>query len=574
MKTLGQSLIDYELPVLRAIADSRAVLLNSLDQSTIINQLIDTLLSPIATAIVVDDLSPAEQEALNFLLKHDGQVEGPRFSRQFGDIRSMGPARLEREQPWQNPINSAEGLWYRGLIFKTFQVTYQGSQEIVYIPTDLLPFLTTKSTPPELTSSSLPIVTTTTPAVTISSFDRLRENVFRLLIYLQTTPVRLPKESDVPSSDKQALVQTLLSPLYPFYTTEEVDIKEAELDFLLHLCRRANLLTVAHSRLRPKREATRSWLQATPAQQIEQLHKSWRADPTWNDLWHVPSLVLQQTGWENSPLLARSKILSFLAQLDLPNSEWFSIDSFVAAIKQTDPDFQRPNSDYESWYIQDQQGNFLMGFDHWDEVEGALIRYLLTFTLPILGIVDLGSESKTATPDSFCITPVGQAFLSEQPVEVDFPLKPAWLRVDHNFQVRVPAHASLYDRFQLARFARLETYENQRAIYQITQASIKRALRNGVTSDQITAFLTRITNNQTPLKVVEAIRGWGTRYATVQLESATLLQLKHEAIAAELRQHPKLGPLLGETINSTTILIPAKHVAQVRRFLIELGYLE
>lgn len=561
-------MIDYELPLLKAIAENRAVLLSGTDQAAIVDQLIETLLSPVATAIVVDDLSSPEQEALDFLLKHGGQVEGPRFSRQFGDIRSMGPARLEREQPWQNPINPAEGLWYRGLIFKTFQVTRQGSQEIVYIPTDLLPFLNTKSSQSETNKSTLPVNPTTPPNITLSSFNRLRENVFRLLIHLQTTPVRLQKEGDILASDKEALAQTLLPPLHRAFTTE------GELEFLLHLCQRATLLTVAHGRLRPERDATRTWLQATPAQQTAQLQKTWRADHTWNDLWHVPSLVPQQTGWENSPMLARSKILGHLSRLDAAEEVWFSIENFVAAIKQIDPDFQRPNSDYESWYIQDRQGNFLMGFAHWNEVEGGLIRYLLTFILPILGVVDLGSDSETTAPGRFCVTPLGHAFLQGQPPEENVSLKPGWLRVGTNFQVRIPAHASLYDRFQLARFARLESYENQRAIYHITQDSVKRALRNGVTPDQITAFLTRITNNQTPLAVVESIRNWGTRYGTVQLESATLLHLKHEAVAAELRQHPGLRPLLGEVLNSTTILIPAKHVAQVRRFLIELGYIE
>lgn len=568
MKSLRQSLIDYELPLLKAIADKRAVLLNDSDHSTIINQLVDTLLSPVATAIVLDDLSPAEQEALELLLKHGGQVEGPRFSRHFGDIRSMGPARLEREEPWQNPINPAEGLWYRGLIFKTFQVTRQGSQEIVYIPADLLPFLQPSSAASTPTGPALQMPVVPTPTVTISSFNRLREQVFRLLIYLQTTPVRLQKEGKILDAAQQALSQTLLPPMHPFFTTAE------ELTFLLHLCRRANLLIVAHSRLRPERETTRAWLQATPAQQIGLLHTSWRADPTWNDLWHVPTLVPQQTGWENSPLRARSKILDHLSRLGGTSDEWYSVETFVAAIKQSDPDFQRPSGDYESWYIQDRQGNFLMGFTHWDEVEGALIRYLLTFILSILGIIDLGSDSETTAPNSFSLTPIGRSFLSGQPVETDLPLKAAWLRVDNNFRVRVPAHASLYDRFQLARFARLETYENQRAVYHITKENTQRALRNGVTTDQITAFLTRVTNSQTPLKVVESIRSWGTRYGTVQLEQATLLHLKEGALVAELRQHPGVGPLLGEALNKNTILVPAKHVAQVRRFLIELGYLE
>ena len=110
-------------------------------------------------------------------------------------------------------------------------------------------------------------------------------------------------------------------------------------------------------------------------------------------------------------------------------------------------------------------------------------------------------------------------------------------------------------------------------MYLITQASISRALRNGVTHDQITAFLTRATNNQIPLKVVESLRNWGTRYGTVKLENATLIRLQDGHLIAELQKHPTLGPLLGEVLGPTTILVPTKNAPDVRKALKELGYL-
>jgi len=120
MKSLHQSLIDYEIALLKAIADCRSVPVNTASPDTIIYQLVDTLLSPVDTAIVLNELSAAEKDALQFLLAQGGQVDGPRFTRQYGVIRQMGSARLERECPWQNPVNPAEGLWYKGLIFKAF----------------------------------------------------------------------------------------------------------------------------------------------------------------------------------------------------------------------------------------------------------------------------------------------------------------------------------------------------------------------------------------------------------------------------------------------------------------------
>lgn len=566
------------MALLQGIAQRRGVDLAAISQAQAVELLAEQLLSPAALAITLDDLSEAEKEALQLLLHHGGQIEVPRFAREYGFIRPMGSARLVREQPWRNPVNPAERLWYRGLIFKTFQATAEGNLEMVYIPTDLLPLLEitgqTGDRRPE-TSETLKISPIPVPAEQINGGGRLRENIFSLLVYLQTTPVRLessPKAAAVAlnhlaAKDKNALASCLL----PELPTIPI---EAELEFLLHLGQRAGLLTVAHGRLRLDRDPARAWLQRQPAEQIQQLQNTWRADPTWNDLWRVPSLVPQPTGWENSPLLARSKILSYLAQVEMPAETWLSLDDFVAALKRLEPDFQRPDGDYNRWYIYNRQGQLLMGFEHWEAVEGALIRYLLTHILLILGAVEVGAAAAQSEPTSFRLTPVGQAFLRNEPAATSPAPKAPLLRVDANFQAYVPARASLYDRFQLARFATLQEREKERAVYQINQASVSRALKNGVAAEQITAFLARATDNGTPLKVVETILAWGARQNTARLEQTTLLRLSHESLLAELRQHPRLGPLLGEALNSTTLIIPGDKVAEVRRLLGELGYLE
>jgi hypothetical protein len=566
MKTLQQSLIDYEMTLLKAIAERRALPLNAVNQNEAVDRLAEALLSPAATAIIVEDLSAAEKQALQFLLALGGQANGPRFTREYGAIRPMGPARLERERPWESPANPAEGLWYRGLIFKAFQVTGQGSEEVVYIPTDLRPYLAAAFPQIELTKR-LNVSQTTTPVFVISAPNRLRENFFSLLVYLQTTPVRLSQKNELPAAAQQSLSQGLLPPLPTWSLADEVD-------FLLHLGQRAKLITVAHGRLRPERETMRRWLQANPSEQVRWLQNTWRPDPTWNDLWHVPGLEPQPTGWENSPLRARSQILGFIEQLKAEPGAWYSLENFIMGVKQFDPDFQRPNGNYESWYLKDMQGNLLMGFEHWDDIEGELIRYIITQILLLLGVVELGCSGPNSPPESFSLTALGRAFLTNQPGDSPAGQEPALFRLNSNLQVRLPAQASLYDRFQLARFAELDRRETNRVLYKITQASINRAIKNGVTSDQITAFLTRVTNNQIPLKAVEAIRAWGTRYATVKLEQAILLRLKSAELATELRQHPQLGPLLGETLNPDTLIIPDANISEVRRLLTELGYLE
>lgn len=582
MKSLYQSLLDYELTLLRAIAERRAVPLETSNKSEAVKLLTEALLSPATTAIALADMSAAELEALQFVLDKGGQVEGPRFAREYGLIRPMGSARMARERPWQNPVNVAESLWYRGFVFKAFQVTDQGNLEMVYVPGDLLSLLQISplgpatnpfpvQSPATTPANGIKVLAAPAPGLILSGGNRLQENIFSLLVHLQTVPVRVGHNSQLTPEDSQRLLKCLLPPLLSTLTPE------AELEFLLHLAQRAGLLVLRHGRLKPDPNPVRAWLQASPSQQLLQLQNTWRADPTWNDLWHVPGLAPQPTGWENSTLLARSKILDYLFRSGASPDSWLSLTSFVEAIKQTEPDFQRPDGNYESWYIQDGAGNYLMGFANWDRIDGALIRYLVTHLLLLLNVVELGCETGSSeggsAPDVFRLTAQGKVFLAGPQASPPPDRPPLLIRIDSNFYAHVPARASLYDRFQLARFAELDRREQDRAIYHITRASVNRALRNGVTIDQIAAFLARATNNQTPLKVVETLRSWGSRRATVMMERVTLLRVAREDIAEELRRHPLLGPLLGEQLGPRVLLVPAKNLVEVRRLLAEAGYL-
>ena len=113
MKTLYHSLIDYEMSLLQAIAERRGVPIATPSKPETVELLTEALLSPTDIAITLTDLSPAEQEAFWFVLENGGQVEGPRFTRQYGAVRPMGAARLERERPWENPANPAEATLER-----------------------------------------------------------------------------------------------------------------------------------------------------------------------------------------------------------------------------------------------------------------------------------------------------------------------------------------------------------------------------------------------------------------------------------------------------------------------------
>ncbi|HXV43725.1 MAG TPA: hypothetical protein VEC96_11740, partial [Anaerolineae bacterium] len=68
MKTLYQSLIDYEMGLLQGIADRRTISLNTPNHAEAVELLAEALLSPAAIAIALNDLAEAEREALQLLV--------------------------------------------------------------------------------------------------------------------------------------------------------------------------------------------------------------------------------------------------------------------------------------------------------------------------------------------------------------------------------------------------------------------------------------------------------------------------------------------------------------------------
>jgi len=564
------ALVDHNLVLLEAIAEKRGVPAPKSRGREAILAMADALLSPASVAIALADLSEAEQAALNALLRHGGRMNTRDFSRDFGAVRPMGAARLRRDTPWRSPDNPAEGLWYRGLVFSAFLHTADGPEEYVFIPADLraqLPAPPAESMPFQVPLASQPaqIWPSRVPAI---------EDVFTLLVYLQTHFVRLSAQDTVPPTEQSA-IQSRFSHLPTDRPPKEQSRAERFwFDFVLNLARRMDFLRKQGRRLKLNSPAVKDWLQQPAWEQSRRLQRAWRTDSGWNDLWHVPSLVPKETGWENSPMRARAKILDYLSLVS--PGEWVAFEAFAQAIKTADPNFQRPDGDYQSWYLYDEQGQPLMGFEHWEAVEGALIRQMIGGTLFALGLVDVGATHATAEPSVFRLTALGEACLNpDRPTQPPDPGPARRIKISPtDFSVQVPAAAGLYDRFQLARFAELFSRGEKTHRYQITRQSFLAALEQSIALEQILAFLNRVTGSNIPLPLVDTLHNWNRRTGSVKLETLRVLRVNHPDILKELSVHPQIGPLLGPPLDATSVVVSEKNLARLKSLLVQFDFLE
>ena len=91
-------------------------------------------------------LNDDQRGALQALLGSGGKMFASMYTRLFGEIRQMGAAQIEREQPHVNPQSSAEALFYRGLIAQAFEQSDAGARPTIYVPDDLIGVLPSHKT--------------------------------------------------------------------------------------------------------------------------------------------------------------------------------------------------------------------------------------------------------------------------------------------------------------------------------------------------------------------------------------------------------------------------------------------
>jgi hypothetical protein len=385
----------------------------------------------------------------------------------------------------------------------------------------------------------------------------LVQDTCSFLSYLQNEDVKPHKDGGLNRRDGQRINER-------FLVREEPEC----LAFLHHLCQRLGLVHTSEGLLKPNPPEAKRWLKAPRAEQLLALQEAWRKDPDWNELWRVKSLRCEPTGWHNDPLLARKKILEHLARC--PPQQWLSLTSFTEAIKEDDPDFQRPDGDYTSWYIREvATGQYLTGFEHWDQVEGALIIHLVTKPLHWLGATSLGYDAE-GTLRSFLITPWGVAFLG-LPGEIPAEVPPSLMVVQPDFTIIAPTGGSLYDRFQLERVAAWQS-SGESYVYRLTRASLARGLRQGIKIEMILAFLKRVSGGQVPKNVVSALRNWDKRRGQIRVRRALLLQVESEPIMEELITSPQTRAYLREIISPKAAIISREDWPKLLDELRKLGY--
>jgi len=426
-------------------------------------ELIAGILDPERVANAYRALPEPSRDAIGVLRRSGGKLPVAGFFHRYGEIRSMGPARKQREQPWRNPVSVSEILWYAGWLGRAFIRAGSRAQEYIFLPGDLEGLIPAgeSENPPEW---SLLSYQPDRREAFYQSGARAAEDACTLLAFARNWPP--PAWRDAARWDpEEPLVRHIKEP--------------ASIPLLQRLLVEKALLQ--GDPFQPSPESARAFLERAPGEAAAALIGAWADSPGWNDLARAGGLNAEGD-WPNDPVRARREFLDVLRTA--LRGEWCTVESAVTLVRQTRMEFLRPASEFDVWQLRDEAGEFLRGIDSWDRVEGALVRYFLTSPMAWLGAVELAPR---ADPKAFRLTPQAESLFAGKSAAC--PPAEVRARIRQDGSLVILPGTPLLLRYQLARCSDWLPPKGGAYVYRISPRSLSRAKEQGVRAAHILPLL-------------------------------------------------------------------------------------
>jgi hypothetical protein len=194
--------------------------------------------------------------------------------------------------------------------------------------------------------------------------------------------------------------------------------------------------------------------------------------------WHT-STTIDELGWlcgleiegqlKRNPRIPRARLTDIL--LPLSTTDWLDMDEFIDWVKTCQPDFLRARGEYDAWIIRETAaGGYRKGFEHWDQVEGAYLRAMLTGPFFWLGLVELGSKARAKKPNLFRRSQWAADLLAGKEAACGRAEVPIFT-IQKDGSLLIERGFSLSARYQLARFCEWKAPRKGNYCYQISPSA-------------------------------------------------------------------------------------------------------
>lgn len=526
MPNLAQSLHGHDLGYFQIVAQLWGLDLRASDVGGAVREISTAAEDRRLIDELIEALEPRARDALSVLVRADGRMAWAAFAREFGDIREMGVARRDREKPYLKPQSTAEVLYYRAFLARAFFETPGGPREFAYLPDNLLELVRAQVSP--------------TAKAEVKPLGRAA-----------TRPEAAFHQDATDSILDEATTRLAARRAGVTLPADRV------LDGLLEA---AELIKDGS----PQAGSVKGFLERPRPEALGMLANAWRESATFNELRLTPELHCEGE-WDNKPRETRQLLLQLLSAL--PEGAWWNLNSFIQGLKDKSPDFQRPAGDYDSWFIKStEDGQYLRGYESWDQVDGALVRFLLVDVMHRLGMVDLAAPTKEAPVAAIRLLPGAEIEQRSGHAES------GRLRVTTQGRITAPRDIPRAVRYQAARFCEWDPTQGSEFSYRVTAASLDRARRHGLKADQLLAMLAQHAAAGLPPTLIKAIKRWESHGVEARTETQVVLRVSRPDIIKSLRAS-KAARFLGEILGPKAIVIKPGAQAKVLSALTELGLL-
>jgi hypothetical protein len=508
MRSLSRMLQDHDRGQLKIIAEFWGLAVSADPVPIAAEHLAAEMLDSQLLGEICAALPPGAAGAWRALQVAGGRLTLADLERRFGALPSIGPARRDRQKTWR-AATGLDALWYRGLLGRAFSETPGGMQEIAYIPDDVLALLPPAAPDqPGLQPMAQP------PAYPSRSGTKGLEDAATLLAALRRKPL-----------DGPALETKRAAALRAFMHNP------GSLPMLLALLHEQSL--IHGPPFTPDPEAVRRLLDLPAGAAQLRLLKAWAGSSAWNDLSLVDGLRPAGHEWPNDPRHGRQAVLKLLEQLTA--QVWWKIEPFVQSVRESQPGFQRPAGDFDSWYLQDSRsGAPLRGYRSWDAVDGSYLRQMLAGPLYWLGAVDLGSDETEAPARAFRLTPLFERRGGLQPGDAAPQPTGAKVQLHADGRLAIPPGVPAGLRYQLARLSAWEGLDGQGYHYRLTPASLAQAAEQGLQPEFVLSLLETASERPLPANLQRAIARLKEHGVEARIDTRTVLQVADSTVLDKL----------------------------------------
>lgn len=538
--------------------------LNDADTESDAETLARALLQPAVIERIVARLDSTTRRALERVLaEDDAQIAVAVLEREFGSVRSHEQYPNPRAYllALEQPPSATEKLFTLGLILPV----QRRSGRFYRVPDELRPFM------PEVAprDRSMRLATAHAPAQHVDADPfALERNIITIFALahrgeLQIVPARgLNKASLVRLAKRWGQSRDDLRGL-----TYERHWRYVH--FLRSVLQSAGLLRVnADQELRTTSKAL-EWLDLPRVERLRRLVDGW-VETSWDELDHFLGITIKGYAFGQDLAATRRDILTMLRHA--PIDGWVAWDALGHEVQQTNPDFLRRDGRYDAWRLVNYRNEPLDGYEHWQDVEGELLRSVIGTALCWLGIVDWGGEpadGDTVTPTSFRLTPRGAAALGIAPAPDEPPDER--LVVQGTFEVLVPPHAAPRARFWTAVSANWQSGDEIEH-FKLTKTSVQDMIAAGTDVDYLRQVFEEESGGELPPNVAYSLREWSGQLGQLTLSSGALLRANDPLLLEQIRRDKRVQMPPHETLTPDTLLLEEGDAVALSERLRKAGY--